>query len=173
MNIVLLTLFEIFSISLKRANHNSNIDKHNTCSARCLWDNLAGKTWGLHAKNISHFCRATSPWGCPQEGCWGIECHIIYRFRKTWTKLYKIMASFFFKIRRYYRATCLQPTPKFELVILEKGKVFKIRARLYKIVWNVYKITASFLFWNLKMVGLGAWTFKTFPQCFGDLLTFS
>ncbi len=37
--------------------------------------------------------------------------------------------------------------------ISEKGRVYKIRAWLYEIVQNVYKIMAQFLFWKSKMVG--------------------
>ncbi len=55
-------------------------------------------------------------------------------------------------------ATCLQ-TPKFEVWIPGKGRVYKIRAQSYTIVQNMYKIMSSFLFWNLKMVrqGGGGW----------------
>ncbi len=47
--------------------------------------------------------------------------------------------------------------PKIWIANTREGSVYKIRAQLYKIVQNVYEIIASFLFWNFKMVGLGAW----------------
>ncbi len=63
----------------------------------------------------------------------------------------KLWHHFFFKFRRWWRY--VPPLPQFELRIPGKGWMYKIGARLYKVVRNVYKIMTPFLFWSSKMVG--------------------